>query len=84
MIKAEQKKNGKETRNDRLTAVAAASALYAAVGDISALEPAILKQVEDFFVNYQKVRDTEFKILTRDSWESARELLEAAAAKTAA
>ena len=83
VIKAKQRENGKETRNDRLIAVAAASVLYAAVQDISDLEPAVLKQVEDFFVNYQKVRDINFTILARDGWESARKLIEAAAAKTA-
>ena len=55
-----------------------------AVEDISDFEPAVLKEVEDFFVNYQKIRDIEFKILARDGWESARELVEAAAVETAA
>jgi inorganic pyrophosphatase len=80
VIEANQREKGKETRNDRLIAVAAASVLYAGVEDISDLEPVVLKQVEDFFVNYQKVRDIEFKILARDGWRSARELVEAAAA----
>ena len=84
VIKANQKEKGKETRNDRLIAVAAASVLYAGVEDITDLEPAVLKQVEDFFVNYQKVRDIEFKILARDGSRSARKLVEAAAAKKAA
>ena len=82
VIKAKQRENGKETRNDRLIAVAATSVLYAAVQNISDLEPAVLKQVEDFFVNYQKVRDVKFTILARDGWESARKLIEAAPAKT--
>jgi inorganic pyrophosphatase len=61
-----------------------ASVLYAGVEDISDLEPVVLKQVEDFFVNYQKVRGIEFKILARDGWRSARKLIEAAAARRAA
>ena len=84
VIQASQKEKGKEKRNDRLIAVAAASVLYAAVEDISDLEPVVLKQVEDFFVNYQKVRDIEFKILARNGSQSARKLLEAAAARRAA
>jgi inorganic pyrophosphatase len=84
VIKANQKERGKETRNDRLIAVAAASVLYAGVEDIADLEPVVLKQVEDFFVNYQKVRDIEFKILARDGWASAQKLIEAAAARRAA
>ena len=84
VIKANRKEKEKETRNDRLIAVAASSVLYAGVEDIADLEPVVLKQVEDFFVNYQKVRDIEFKILAREGWASARKLIEAAAARRAA
>jgi inorganic pyrophosphatase len=81
VIKASQKEKGSETRNDRLIAVAAASVLYAGVEEISDLEPALLKQVEDFFVNFQKVRDVEFTILTREGSRNARKLLDAASAR---
>jgi inorganic pyrophosphatase len=64
-----------------LIAVAAASVLYAGVEEISDLEPALLKQVEDFFVNFQKVRDVEFTILTREGSRNARKLLDAASAR---
>lgn len=84
VIKANQRESGKETRNDRLIAVAAASVLYAGVQNISDLESVVLKQVEEFFVNYQKVRDIEFEILAREGWESARKLVRAAAIKPAA
>ena len=75
MIKANQREQGKEKRNDRLIAVAAASVLYASVKEISALEPALLKQVEEFFINYQKVRDIEFEILAREGSRSAQKIL---------
>ncbi|MFL6303302.1 MAG: inorganic diphosphatase [Candidatus Sulfotelmatobacter sp.] len=84
VIQANQREKGKEKRNDRLIAVATASVLYARVEEIEDLEPAVLKQVEDFFVNYQKVRDIEFKILARNGSQSARKLLEAATARKAA
>jgi len=39
-------------RNDRLIAVAQASLLYADVKDLAGLNGVVLKQVEEFFVNY--------------------------------
>jgi hypothetical protein len=42
------------------------------------MEPAVLKQIDDFFVKYQKVRDIEFRILGREGCHSARQILEAA------
>jgi inorganic pyrophosphatase len=54
------------------------SQAWAGVKEISDLEPAVLKQIEDFFVNYQKVRDIEFRILGREGSHSARQMLEAA------
>ena len=54
-ILANQRSAGqKEMRNDRIIAVAEASVLYASVQDLSDLEPMVLKQIEEFFVNYQK------------------------------
>jgi len=56
---------GKEKRNDRLIAVARASLLYAEVKDFSALNAVVLKQVEEFFVNYQRVRNIKVTIIGR-------------------
>jgi inorganic pyrophosphatase len=81
VIKAIQQEKGKKMRNDRLIAVAEASVLYAGVEQISDLEPTFLKQIEEFFINYQKVRDIKFNILTRDGPESAWELVKAASDK---
>jgi inorganic pyrophosphatase len=59
-ILASQRSAGqKEMRNDRIIAVAEASVLYASVHDLSDLEPMVLKQIEEFFVNYQKVREVQ-------------------------
>lgn len=78
VIKAEQTQEGKQSRNDRLIAVAEASVLYSGVHEISDLEAAVLKQIEDFFVNYQKVRDIQYKITAREGSQSAGEVLEGA------
>lgn len=65
VLKATQRENGKENRNDRLIAVAEGSVLYAGVHRLSDLEPAVLKQIEQFFANYQKVRNIEFEVIER-------------------
>ncbi|HEY4047258.1 MAG TPA: inorganic diphosphatase [Acidobacteriaceae bacterium] len=78
VIKANQTEQGKEKRNDRLIAVAQASVLYAGVEELSDLEAAVLKQIEDFFVNYQKVREIDFKILAREGSRSAKAILKRA------
>lgn len=84
VIKASQKEQGKTNRNDRLIAVAEASVLYTAVKELSDLEPSVLKQIEAFFVNYQKVRDIEFKVLAREGSLKATALVEDASDKKAA
>jgi inorganic pyrophosphatase len=55
--------------------VALASLLYADVKDLAGLNGVVLKQVEEFFVNYQKVRNIEVTILGRHGPERAREIL---------
>ncbi len=81
-ILANQRSAGqKERRNDRIIAVAEASVLYASVKDLSDLEPMVLKQIEEFFVNYQKVRDIEFILMGHDDSAGARKILERASEK---
>jgi len=67
-----------EKRNDRVIAVAEASVLFASVRELSEVEPMVLKQIEDFFVNYQKVRDVQVTLLRREDSDGARKLLEEA------
>jgi inorganic pyrophosphatase len=77
LIRAHQKDaDGKQHRNDRLIAVAEASVLFASVKDLADLEPRLLKQLEDFFVNYQKVRDVEVTLMGRGGSDEARQKLE--------
>lgn len=75
VLKANQRENGKEHRNDRLIAVAEGSVLYTGIHQLSDLEPAVLKQIEQFFTNYQKVRDIEFEVIERGGSGAALELL---------
>jgi inorganic pyrophosphatase len=81
-IRAHQKDaDGTEHRNDRLIAVAKASVLFASVKELRDLEPKVLEQIEDFFVNYQKVRDVEVRLMGRSASEAAQQKLEGASAK---
>jgi inorganic pyrophosphatase len=83
VIAAEQKEKGEEKRNDRIVAVAAGSVLYGGVNELSDLEAAVLKQIEEFFTNYQKVRDIDFKVLERRGSQSASELVKRTSTKAA-
>jgi len=77
VIEAEQTEQGKTERNDRIIAVAEVSILYAGIDDIDALDPTLLRQIEAFFVNYQKVRDVGYKVIARKGSRAAHQLVKA-------
>jgi inorganic pyrophosphatase len=82
VLRAHQKDaNGKEGRNDRVIAVAEASVLYASINELADVEPKVVKQIEDFFVNYQKVRDVEITLMGRGGSAEAKQKLQKASAK---
>ena len=83
-IEAEQEEKGKNKRNDRLIAVAQQSLLYSEFKEIDDLNPTVLKQIEAFFVNYQKVREVKFKIIGRSGPKRAIEILRRAALQSLA
>jgi len=84
VIPALQRNVGQEEkRNDRVIAVAEASVIFASVGELSEVEPLVLKQIEDFFVNYQKVRDVQVTLLRREDSAGARKVLQEAIARHA-
>jgi inorganic pyrophosphatase len=76
VIELEQQEEKKMIRNDRLIGVASESILYSGVKDISQLNPIVLSQIEAFFINYQKVRDVEVKILGHKGPDKAWVLLQ--------
>jgi inorganic pyrophosphatase len=76
VIELKQRENGKSNRNDRVIAVAQASASYSDIKRLDDLNPTVLKQIEAFFVNYQKVRDIKVTILGRSGPREAFELLQ--------
>jgi inorganic pyrophosphatase len=75
VLKANQREKGKENRNDRLIGVAEGSVLYAGVNQLSDLEPAVLQQIEQFFTNYQRVRNIKFEVIERGGPQAALALL---------
>ncbi len=79
VIKANQKEGQKENRNDRLIAVAEQSVLYAEIKEIDDLDSTLLKQIEEFFTNYQKVRNIKFTVLSREGADSALQKIDEAA-----
>ncbi|MBV9624693.1 MAG: inorganic diphosphatase [Acidobacteria bacterium] len=82
-LRATQREKGKENRNDRLIAVAEGSVLYAGVNELSDLEPAVLQQIEQFFTNYQRVRNIEFQVIERSGPQAALALLRESTKKAA-
>lgn len=64
--------------------MAAASVLFAEVKEYSDLGPSLLKQIEEFFANYQKVRDVEYEIVGREGSRAAKLQLEASSQKKVA
>jgi inorganic pyrophosphatase len=83
VLKASQREKGKENRNDRLIAVAEGSVLYDGVKELSDLEPTVLRQIEQFLTNYQKVRNIEFEIIERGGLRAGLQVLNKSKKKAA-
>lgn len=80
VLLAEQEEKGEKKRNHRLIAVASASLLYSGLSTLEDFNPVVLKQIEDFFVNYQRVRNIKVTILGRGGPDQALELVHKASA----
>ena len=78
VIKAEQEEQEEKNRNDRLIAVAEASLLYSETQSLEDLNATVLKQIDDFFINYQRVRDIRVTILDHGDPGDAQMILQKA------
>ncbi|PYX24368.1 MAG: inorganic pyrophosphatase [Acidobacteria bacterium] len=78
VIEAEQTEKGETKRNDRLVAIATQSLLYSEIRTLEELNPKVLEQIDAFFVNYQRVRDIEVKILGHGGPQQAHRILDKA------
>ena len=70
---SEKKDSGKMIRNDRYIGVPAISRMYGELDSIKNLPDAILAELEQFFINYNKVEGKEFKVVSvADAKESKK------------
>ena len=77
VLEAEEKnEEGKTQRNDRLIAVALESPTYSEMKSLGDLGERLVADIENFFVNYQKLRGNEFKVLARSDARKAWRLIE--------
>src|SRR5215216_1087234 len=77
VIEAEQtERDGETTRNDRLVGVAADSRLHTRVRTLESLGPALLEEIEHFFVSYNQIKGKQFKPLGRFGPRKALKLVE--------
>jgi inorganic pyrophosphatase len=75
VISAKQTEKGKTETNDRLLGVTVHSYEHEDVDSIDQLRPTLLKQVEEFFVSYNKQRGKEFKVTGTGGPKKAVKLL---------
>ncbi len=76
VIEGEQDEDHKTTRNDRLLAVANENHSHTDLKDISEINPKLIKELGEFFVNYHKQDNVRFRVLGTKGPKEARRLLE--------
>ena len=76
VIEAEQTEDGETDRNDRLIAVAAHSRDYSEIQKLDDLNENMVKEIQEFFVNYNKERGKKFRVLGTRGPKQALKLLE--------
>lgn len=69
-------RDGEETRNDRLIAVAEKSRLHADVQEIRDLPAVMLDEIEHFFTSYNELKGKTFTPIARRGATAARRLVE--------
>lgn len=76
VIEGEQTTKDKVSRNDRLIAVAETAHIYGGLRKLHDVPDQILREIEEFFVNYHKLQGKKFKVLARKGPKAARGLIE--------
>ena len=77
VIQAEQIESGHSLRNDRLIAVAETPVNKPVVRNLDEVSAAALEELEQFFINYNRIHGREFRPLGRSGPSMAQQLLEA-------
>ena len=75
VIEAKQTEDGKTERNDRLIAVAAESPGHQKIKSLGDLEPAVVKEIEHFFVSYNQEKGKKFELIARAGPKKAERLV---------
>ncbi|HVV05770.1 MAG TPA: inorganic diphosphatase [Puia sp.] len=78
VIKAEQsaeKGKKKMIRNDRYLAIPKLSNTFEKIKDIDDLSKSIVREIEDFFVDYNKIQGKEFKALEKLHADDAKRMI---------
>jgi len=74
VLEAKQKeKGGKTIRNDRLVGIPNCSIMFQNITDISDLNQGMIKEIENFFIDYNKHEGREF---TPIGWKKAKKAME--------
>ena len=81
IIEARQTKKGKTTRNDRLIAVACGAEMFCKVDSMDTLNDELLRQIEHFFISYNRFEGKKFSPIRRSGPAQARRKVEAARKK---
>ncbi|HLX93460.1 MAG TPA: inorganic diphosphatase [Puia sp.] len=75
-MKAKQSGDGKTVRNDRFMAIPHCSGIFQNIKTVDDLPNDIFKQLEEFFVDYNKLEGRTFKCLGKLSPKSAEKIIE--------
>ena len=75
VIEAEQTDAGKTERNDRLISAAAESHTHASLKSLGKMDPTLIREIEHFFISYNKVRGKKFRPKGRGGPTTAKHLI---------
>jgi len=81
VIEGEQDQDGGKERNDRLVAVALENHRHSDLKDLATLNPTLVKELGQFFVNYHQQEGSKFKVLGVKGPKQAARLLDQAIKK---
>lgn len=68
----QKEKDNKKERNDRVVAVSASSILYSDINDVKELNKNMVKEIENFFIDYNKHEGKKFKPI---KWSGRKEVV---------
>lgn len=78
VLEAEQRKDGKTERNDRLIAVPTLSPVHEGIQSLDDLPSYLIEEWEHFFLSYLTMKGTDYRFLSRSGPERAMDLVRAA------